>query len=225
MVLAIPVCFGQAAGTAQISGMVVDDAKQPVALAFVTVTRFPYNPKDGPASVSFTTGKDGKFLFTGLLPATYSGCVYLAQQRGYLDTCEWGMQSNFQIKAGQAITGVVLPITKGGQVLFEVSDPKGLKPIESPTAAAVAHYGLVADSGSQHYGRYYFSQQGKHTYILNVPFGRSMQVRVVANTAVVKDAGGNSLSTGAALPATAFVLSKGDGPKKISLSLDSVLGK
>jgi len=213
-------CWAQAAGTGQISGTVVDESGQPVELAFVSITRFPYNPKEGPASVGYTTAKDGKFTFTGLGGATYSACVYTALQRGFLDTCEWRKQTDLALKDGASATGVVLKIEKGAQVTFEVSDPQGLKAAaDSAAAVPIAHFGLVSDIGSHHYGRFYYSQDGKHTYILNVPFGRTMSVRVVPVSVSVTDSSGRSIATETVVPATAFTLSKTDAVKKITLSV------
>ena len=124
------------------------------------------------------------------------------------------------------MTGVKLTIQNGAAVVYEVTDPQGLKPQEKEGVQPVAMFGVVSDIGSQHYARFHFSQQGKHTYVFNVPYGRKMTVRVTPVTVAVKDDLGRAVGEAAsAVAANSFTVARGDPPKKVAFSIVAMPGK
>ena len=197
----------------------MDEKSKPVAFAYVSITRSPFNPKDGAASLGITTGADGKFQFSGLMAATYGVCVYTAPTRGFLDTCEWDRQQNIALVSAQAVSGLTLRVEDAGTVEFEVDDPKALKPDETKSGSVRVVLGLHSANGA-HTARYLRTAKGKHTYVLNVPFGKQVQLRFEAEGLDVKDDKGAKLVAGQGAANAPFVMNRGQAKKQFLLAFD-----
>jgi hypothetical protein len=143
--------MSQEAGTATLSGRVVDDSGRAIASVSVNYRRLDDLKRDKnhryivvstPVNRVVSTSADGRFSVGGLPPGDYHVCA-LPSAPIQVGTCEWHRNRGpFAVASGRTTTVPDLVLTNGRTLLIRVLDPNSRL-----TARAKLLVGVMSDGG------------------------------------------------------------------------------
>lgn len=187
------------AGSATLTGLVVDDSGKPVAGAHVSISHAPIAAMPrfaappvltGPLAATVVADASGVFHAEGLAPDQYIACAQSAGP-GFLDPCHWAPSApTFTMSAGLATTGVKVVMPKGHVLRVHVDDPKQLlKPVAGPVDLDFEIH-VVTSKGLHHGMPIASSTKTARDHAITIPFDTPVSLRVFAAHFVVNDQSG-----------------------------------
>jgi hypothetical protein len=149
-----------------LQGLVLDDAGQPVAGAFVTATRV---HTGGPTfSQTDTTAANGSFSIENIPAADYTVCV---QGTGILNPCQWSLFPTVVTLAdGQVMPDLQVVVVRGSPLSVHVKDDrKLLSTNEGKTHGAQLLVGVWTDRGLFYPASVRTKKDNSRDYTIQIP--------------------------------------------------------
>ena len=163
------IAFGQ--NTGSVSGIIRDDAGQPVAGGYAVAS--PVGPSATHATYTAITSASGKYTFTGMQPGKYSICVQVPGGP-HLDPCRWSTAVQITVGAGQSVTNQTVSVTKGSILQVRIDDQSKLLATSGPGDLLV---GVFLPSSVFQPLRLMSSDGSGRTYQTAIPFNTSVRRR------------------------------------------------
>lgn len=189
-----------------VSGVVVDDAGQPVAharvrinSAAVQVPRIQGPPViTGPMALMQVTDARGRFTTTSLLDGDYVACAD-APDDGLLDPCLWQAQTaGFRIDARENPPVITITMARGAQLSIRLADAEGLLEGPSRKIAGKTDFDLkvhvVTESGTHYDVPIKNRGSNARDHGITVPTGAQLKLKIFASSHLVLDSSGRDVS-------------------------------
>jgi hypothetical protein len=194
--MAVAASGQQAAGTASVSGHVLDGSKKPLAGITVMLTRAALKAGEAnPGTFLATSDSDGAYTVPLVEPGEYYVCA--SDDAGqYVNPCVWSDPQRIAVAADKDASGLDVQLDEGAELDIDVNDPgqklSAVGPQGQPNrlliGVAAPRLFLPATPAADTPG-------AKHFTVL-VPYDTDVKVTVASPTLSLGDANGNKLGNG-----------------------------
>jgi hypothetical protein len=195
VILAVPALAQN--GTAQLTGVIVDENGMPLPGAHVLYTRVPHlvqgadgrwrdAPGETPFSSQAASDAIGKYQIPQLPAGDYNLCMYAP---GYLATCDWTGWQRATVAASQALDHGTVQLVKAVTVTIRVNDPHRLLGSANQVSAPLAA-GVREQSGRFHPATEVATDSVGHTLQVSVPYATPLKLWLHSWRFLLTDIGG-----------------------------------